>query len=172
MNTSSRSESPPPPGGCPPPFDKGGIGSLRSVFQIRQNPHKTEKTPTGFRQQEIFSEKSGHGVQLQGHAALLAGSVILVQNTLDNSLVNSLDSNLVSSLSNGLVAGLQSSVELLQVGLQLGLVGLVLLVSDLGRNDILLRGLNVGHGLHLLFHRTLPDTIALYAETHYNVPLP
>ena len=74
-----------------------------------------------------------------------------MQNTLDNSLVNSLDSNLVGSLGSGLVAGNQSSVELLQVGLQLGLVGLVLLVSDLGRDDILLGGLDVGHELHLLF---------------------
>ena len=94
---------------------------------------------------EIFSEKSGQLVQLQGHAALLAGSIVLVQKTLQGSLVNRLNGNLVSSLSDSLVAGHQSSVELLQVGLQLGLISLVLLVSNLGTDDILLRGLNVGH---------------------------
>ena len=102
---------------------------------------------------DIFRELVllGQLVDLQGHAALLAGSVVLVQNTLDNSLVHGLDSDLVSGLGGSLVTGDQSSVELLQVGLQLGLVGLVLLVSDLGREDILLGGLDVGHELHLLF---------------------
>ena len=94
---------------------------------------------------EIFSEKSGQLAQLQGHAALLAGSVVLVQQTLVDSLVNSLDSYLVSSLSLGLVAGDQSSFELLQVGLQLGLVCLILLLSNFGRDNILLRGLDIGH---------------------------
>ena len=93
---------------------------------------------------EIFSEKSGQLVQLQGHGALLAGSVVLVQQALENSLVDRLNSLLVSSLSDGLITGNQSSVELLQVGLQLGLISLVLLVCDLGRNDILLGGLDVG----------------------------
>ena len=111
---------------------------------------------------EIFSEKSGQLVQPQGHAALLAGSSILVQNTLANSLVHSLDSQLVSGLSDGTVAALNSSVELLDGGLQLGLVSLVLLVSNLDTKDILLRGLNVGHWLHLLF----PNLV--YARTHYN----
>ena len=97
---------------------------------------------------EIFSEKSGQLVQLQGHAALLAGSIVLVQKTLQGSLVNRLDSNLVSGLSGSLVAGDQSGVELLQVGLQLRLVSLVLLVSDLGRDNVLLGRLNVGHWWH------------------------
>ena len=52
---------------------------------------------------EIFSEKLGQLVQLQGHAALLAGSIVLVQKTLGHSLVNRLNSNLVSSLSGSLV---------------------------------------------------------------------
>ena len=89
--------------------------------------------PTG---REIFSEKSGHLVQMQGHAALLAGSSILVQNTLGHSLVNSLNSILVSSLSNSLVAFSQGSLELLNSSLQRRLLSLVLLVSDLGTNDI------------------------------------
>ena len=88
-----------------------------------------------------------------------------MQQTLDNSLVNRLDCDLVSSLSGSLVAGHQSGVELLQVGLQLGLVSLVLLISDLGRNDILLRGLNVGHGSHLLLQ-------VFHTDTHYSVFAP
>ena len=94
---------------------------------------------------EIFSEKLSQLVQLQGHAALLAGSIVLVQKTLNDSLIDSLDSSLVSDLSGSLVAGHQSGIVLLQGGLQLRLVGLILLVSNLGRNDILLGGLNVGH---------------------------
>ena len=98
---------------------------------------------------EIFSENfSGQLIQLQGHAALLAGSIVLVQKTLQGSLVSRLDSNLVSSLSGSLVAGDQSGVELLQVGLQLRLVSLVLLISDLGRDNVLLGRLNVGHLWH------------------------
>ena len=93
---------------------------------------------------EIFSEKSGQLVQLQSHAALLPGSVVLVQKTLLDSLVNSLDSSNIGSFGSGLVATGQGSVELLQGGLQLRLVSLVLLVSDLGRDDILLGRLDVG----------------------------
>ena len=104
-----------------------------------------KKLPPG-NGREIFSERSGQLVQLQSHGALLAGSVVLVQETLDDSLVESLDGLLVSSLGDGLITGDQSSVELLQVGLQLGLLSLVLLVCDLGRNDILLGGLDVGLG--------------------------
>ena len=104
-----------------------------------------KKLPPRYTRKEIFSEKSGQVSELQGHAALLAGSIVLVQQTLVDSLVNSLNGNLVSCLSLGLVAGNQSSLELLQVGLQLGLVCLILLLSNLGRNDILLRGLDIGH---------------------------
>ena len=96
-----------------------------------------KKLPPRKTRKEIFSEKSGQLGQLQSHSALLAGSVVLVQQTLVDSLVNSLDGNLVSSFSFGLVAASQSSLVLLQVGLQLRLVSLVLLVSDLGRDDIL-----------------------------------
>ena len=111
-----------------------------------------KKLPADKVGREIFSEKSGQLVQLQSQAALLAGSVVLVQKTLQDSLVNGLDSNLVGSLGSSLVAGDQSGVELLQVGLQLGLVSLVLLVSDLGRDNVLLGRLNVGHFVELLSH--------------------
>ncbi|MDO5154004.1 MAG: hypothetical protein Q4D50_11705, partial [Eubacteriales bacterium] len=56
---------------------------------VNKNRHGAgghEKTPSGKARREIFSEKSGQLVQLQCHAALLAGSVVLVQQTLDNSL--------------------------------------------------------------------------------------
>jgi hypothetical protein len=82
---------------------------------------------------------------MQGHAALLAGSSILVQNTLVHSLVDSHDSSLVGSSGSSLITAGNGSLKLLNGSLQSGLVGLVLLVSDLGRNDILLGGLNVGH---------------------------
>ena len=99
---------------------------------------------------------------MQGHAALLAGSSILVQNTLGHSLVNSLHSVLVGSLSSSVVAGSNSGFELLDSGLQSGLVGLVLLVSNLGSNDILLRGLNVGHGY------TSYSPVLVHTATHYS----
>ena len=98
------------------------------------------------REGDIFREILAQLVQLQSHAALLACSIVLVQQTLDNSLVNGLNSCLVSGLSSSLVAGNQGSVELLQNGLQSSLVSLVLLVSNLGRDNILLRGLDVCHG--------------------------
>ena len=110
---------------------------------------------------EIFSEKSGQLVQLQGQAALLAGSVVLVQKTGLGSLVNRLHSSLVGNLSSSLVTSGDGSIKLLQVGLQLGLVSLVLLVSDLGTNDILLRGLNVGH-----FGYT--SCLHIRTDMHYN----
>ena len=91
-----------------------------------KDPPKNEKTPSKNEGREIFSEKLSQLVQLQGHAALLAGSVVLVQKTLDNSLVDGLDSGLVSSFSSSLVTSNQSSVKLLQVGLQLGLVSLAI----------------------------------------------
>ena len=68
-----------------------------------------------------------------------------IDDTLVDTLVNSLNCQFVSSLCISANAGLQSSIKLLQDSLQSSLVCLVLLVSDLGRNDILLRGLNVGH---------------------------
>ena len=107
--------------------------------------HKMKKLPPNKFRWEIFSEKLSQLVQLQGHAALLAGSIVLVQKTLDDSLIDSLDGSLVSDFGSSLVTCNQSSIVLLQGGLQLRLVGLILLVSNLGRNDILLGGLNVGH---------------------------
>ena len=72
-----------------------------------------KKLPPSLARKEIFSEKLGHLVQMQGHAALLAGSSILVQNTLGHSLVDSLDSVLVGNLSGSLVTGNHGGLELL-----------------------------------------------------------
>jgi hypothetical protein len=106
-----------------------------------------KKLPPCNEGREIFSEKL-QLVQLQSQAALLAGSVVLVQQTGHGSLVNRLHSDLVSSFSSSLVTGNQSSLKLVHVGLQLGLVSSVLLVSDSGTNDILLGGLDIGHYGH------------------------
>ena len=99
---------------------------------------------------EIFSEKSGQGVQLQSHGALLASNIVLVQQTLQTSLVHCLNGQLVGLGSGSLIASSDSSFELLDGGLHSGLIGLVLLVSNLGTDDILLRGLDIGHDSHLL----------------------
>ena len=84
-----------------------------------------------------------------------------MQKTLNHRLVHRLDSLLVSGLGSSLVAANQSSVELLQVGLELGLIGLVLLVSNLGRKDILLKELDDRHGFHLL-------TPVFHTDPYYN----
>ena len=68
-----------------------------------------------------------------------------MQNALGDSLVNDDDCVLVSNLGSGAITGQQSSFVLLDDGLHLGLVCLVLLVSDFRTDDILLRGLDVCH---------------------------
>ena len=70
-----------------------------------------KKLPPRDPRKEIFSESSGQLVQLQGHAALLAGSSILVQNTLGHSLVDSLDSSLVGSSGSSLILAENSLKE-------------------------------------------------------------
>ena len=73
-----------------------------------------------------------------------------MQQTLQTSLVHFLNSQLVSLGSSSLITSGDSSLKLLDSGLHSGLVGLVLLVSNLGTDDILLRGLDIGHDSHLL----------------------
>ena len=58
---------------------------------FRVSPYKMKKLPPSTARKEIFSEKSGQLVQLQSHAALLPGSVVLVQETLVDSLIDGLD---------------------------------------------------------------------------------
>ena len=120
-----------------------------------------KKLPADWIGREIFSEKSGQLVHLQSHAALLPGSGILVQDTLGDGLVNSLNGLLVGTLSNGLVTAGDGSLKLLDDGLQLGLVSLVLLVSNLGRQDILLRGLDIGLCV-------TPPMPLFHTVSHYN----
>ena len=50
---------------------------------------------------------------MQGHAALLAGSSILVQNTLGHSLVNSLHSSLVGNGGSSLITTGDGGLKLL-----------------------------------------------------------
>ena len=88
----------------------------------------------------------GQGVQLLGQAALLVGSVILMQNSLLDRLVNGLDGSLVSAIGLLTVAFSQGSVELLQSGFQDRLCSSVLLVPNRSTQNVFLRRLNVGHG--------------------------
>ncbi len=89
-------------------------------------------------------------VHFDSHAALLAGSGVLVQKTLLHSLIHRLDSVLERSVGLGAVATGDSSVELLDDRLELGLLSLVAGVGSLGQLDSLLCRLNIGHGIHLL----------------------
>ena len=73
-----------------------------------------------------------------------------MKNPLIHGLVNSGDGCLVGGVSLLAVPLCNSSVELLDGGLERGLVHLVSLVGDLGKSNSLLRGLDIGHGLHLL----------------------
>ena len=87
----------------------------------------------------------GQLVQLQGDAALLAGSGILMQNSLLDRHVNGLDGSLVSAIGLLTVAFSNGSVELLQVGFQDRLSSSVLFVANSSTQNVLLRRLNVGH---------------------------
>ena len=130
---------------------------------------KNEKTPSERIQKEIFSGESGQLVELQGHAALFPGSVVLVKNSFLHALVNGLDGGLVGAVGLLAVAGGHSGFELLDSGLQGGLVGLVLLISGFGQRDSLLCGLNVGHRLHLLQRVSVePARGQSHAEIHYS----
>ena len=95
-------------------------------------------------------DQLGHLVELDGHSALLVGRVVLMQQTLGSSLIDSLNSHLVGDIGLVAVAFRHRYVKLLQVGLELGLLGLIL--SGLGSIDqhTLLGRLNVGQTKHLL----------------------
>src|SRR5699024_7390261 len=97
-----------------------------STIPVRQMP-PTAKSPSPFsssrghrRQKPPPLTRWGsmaclrHMVELQGEAALLAGSVILMQNLLLDRLVNGLDGSLVSAIGLIAVAFCQSRVELLE----------------------------------------------------------
>ena len=93
---------------------------------------------------------STDAVELQGESALLVSGVILVKNTLRSSLIDSLDCDLVSTLGLGAIAFSGSRLELLERGLQCGLIGLVAGVADLSDLNALLGRLNIRQTKHLL----------------------
>ena len=98
-------------------------------------------------------EGSSQLVHLHGHAALLAGSSVLVKDPLFHGLVHRLHSSLEGGVGQVLVAGSDGGVELLHSGLERGLRSLVTLVLNLGDQNSFLCGFDVGHGLHLLWTR-------------------
>ena len=75
---------------------------------------------------------------------------ILVQNTLGNSLIDLLDRDLVSAIGLGAIAFSGSRLELLECGLQCGLVGLVALITHTRHLNALLGRLNIRQTKHLL----------------------
>jgi hypothetical protein len=84
-------------------------------------------------------------VELLCDAALLVGSVVLVEDTLAHGLVDGGNGNLGSSSSGFLITGSGSSLELLDVGLQQRLVSLVTIILDFGDEHSLLGRFNVRH---------------------------
>ena len=97
----------------------------------------------------IFA-RLANAVELQGQRALLVRGVILVQNTLSSSLIDRLHCDLVSALGLGAIAFSGSRLELLECGLQCGLVSLVAGVTHLSELDALLGRLNIRQTKHLL----------------------
>ena len=89
-------------------------------------------------------------VELQGQRALLVSCVVLVQDTLSNSLVNCPDSNLVSAIGFGAIAFNGSSLKLLDSGSERGSLSSVTSVASLGNEDALLSGLDIRQTKHLL----------------------
>ena len=118
------------------------IGLLDShLANIRSN----SKTPLLLQRGITDAFRLSQLVQLQGDAALLAGSGILMQNSLLDGHINGLDGSLVSAIGLLAVAFCQGSIKLLQRGFQDRSCGSVLFVPDCGTQNILLRRLNVGH---------------------------
>ena len=77
--------------------------------------------------------------------ALLTGSGVLVDDSTSSSLVDLLYSSLVGGLSELSVAFSNSSLILLDIGLELGLEDLVLHGLRLGNDNTLLRTLDIRH---------------------------
>ena len=96
------------------------------------------------------SARSADLVELQGHGTLAMSGRILVQNTLGNSLIDLLDRDLVSAIGLGAIAFSGSRLELLECGLQCGLVSLVAGVTHLSELDALLGRLDIRQTKHLL----------------------
>ena len=117
-----------------------------------------------------MNKKLGHFVQFQGNAALLAGGVILVNNSLAHGLIDGLNGCFVSAIGLLMIAFGNSGVKLLQSGLEDGLVHLVAFIVDLGNQNSLLGRLNVGHD-YTSSNSVSDETLKqrFHAETHYTV---
>ena len=98
----------------------------------------------------LFVCNLGQLVELHGHAGLLVGSIVLVQQTLGSSLIDSLDGHLVSAIGLAAVAFRHGSVKLLQGSLQGRFSRLVLSGLGLVDENTLLSRLNVRQTKHLL----------------------
>ena len=130
----------------------------------RKNPFRSE--PEG----NIFERELRQLVELQGHAALLPGSGILVKKTLVHSLVHGLDGSLVRCVSRLAITFKDSGVELFDVGLEGGLASLVSGIGDLGQLDSLLGGLDVGHGYTSLIRNRGQKQLCSCRNTLYSFP--
>ena len=108
----------------------------------------------------IFA-RLANAVELQGQRALLVRGVILVQNTLSSSLIDRLHCDLVSALGLGAIAFSGSRLELLECGLQCGLVGLVALITHTRHLNALLGRLNIRQTKHLLRQEICMEHISI-----------
>lgn len=123
-------------------------GRIQGYFNVKcgQIQYYINEKPSGSSSRGIsMNEELSHLVQFQGNAALFAGSVILVNNSLADGLIDGLNGCFVSAIGLLTIAFGNCSVELLQSGSQDGLVHLVALVVDLGNQNSFLGRLNVGH---------------------------
>ena len=112
-------------------------------------------------------------VELQGHSALLVSCVILVKNTLGSCLVNSLYCNFVSAIGLGAIAFFGSSLELLDGGLQCGLISLVAGIADFCHQNTLLSRLNIRQTKHLLGGKfSREQLLNHHAEWYFSKELP
>ncbi len=135
------------------------------MSEDRKKLNDTKKPLPDEPEGNIFERELRQLVELQGHAALLAGSGILVQKTLVHSLVHGLDSSLVGDVSSFAITFSVSSIELLEVGLQKGLLSLIPGIGSLGQLDSLLCGLDVGHDHTSLLYAM--ETLQFHAGMYY-----
>ena len=111
---------------------------------------------------------SGQLVQLQGHAALLVGGIVLVQNAVTDGLIHRLDGHLVSALGLAAVALRHRGLELLDVGPECRPNGPVLQRLGLVHQNTLLGRLNVRQTKHLLrmtiYRHSMPVQVIIVAD--------
>lgn len=91
----------------------------------------------------VSIKNSGESVELCSELALLSCSVILVKNTLSDSLVNLLDSGLIGFACESLITCCESCIILLDGGLHGRLEHLILQSLCFDNENALLCGLNI-----------------------------